>query len=508
MIRSARHPGKRLSLWRVSAGLLVVLLAVAVAVGVPWYRSLHAPESESVAGPRWAGAYFDVTAAPVNTAVTTGDGEDGAVVLAFIVAADAETCVPTWGGAYTLADAGGALDLDRRIDIMRRDGAHVVVSFGGAINTELGSACADVDELAGAYRAVLDRYEVATIDLDLEGENLSDAAAGIRRASAIAALQRQYSAAGKTLDVWLTLPAAETGLTEEGVAAVTGMLEAGVALTGVNAMTMNYGTDLRGRSMGEVAISVLDALHAQLTRIYADQRIALPEGGAWALMGATPMIGQNDVTPEVFRLGDAERLNAFAHRVGLARLSMWSVNRDRTCGPNYPDLTVVSDACSGVRQEGTTFASVLARGFVESPSDAADPAPAPSPLPDDPETAPYPIWSPDRAYSAGVRVVWHGYVYQAKWWITGLPTPDDPTQSADQTSWVLVGAVLPEDVPYTLPTVPEGTYPHWSADHIYEAGDLVVQGNVPFRAKWWTQGDDPAEGITDHDRSPWEVAGD
>ena len=45
-----------------------------------------------------------------------------------------------------------------------------------------------------------------------------------------------------------------------------------------------------------------------------------------------------------------EELSAYASAKGVGRLSMWSLNRDRTCSPNYPDVKQVSDGCSGVEQ--------------------------------------------------------------------------------------------------------------------------------------------------------------
>ena len=502
---SGRHSGRRLSPWRVLIGIAVTLTVIAGAVAVPWYLAERAPAAATEAGPRWFGGYFDATAASVSTTATVGDGTDDSVVLAFVVASVACTCEPSWGAAYSLSDAAAELDLDRRIDNMRRDGAHVAVSFGGALNTELAVACTSTNALADAYAEVIDRYRVSTIDLDLENQNLADSAAGSRRAAAIAALQQDRTSADGELSVWLTLPTATDGLTDQGLAAVQQMLEAGVDLTGVNAMTMDYGTDLAGQTMGEASIRALEAVNGQLTSLYSDLRIALPGGSAWAIMGATPMIGQNDVVDEVFTISDAQNLNEFAQDKELARMSMWSINRDRTCGPNYPDVSVVSDACSGVDQQSATFTDVLSSGFDEAASDVRTPSPASTPVADDPETSPYPIWSPDEAYSANVRVVRNGYVYAAKWWVTGAPAPDDPTQDADQTAWTLLGAVMPDDAPFTLPTVVAGTYPSWVPSQMYKGGDRVVVDGVPYEAKWWTQGEDPRIGITDHDRSPWTL---
>lgn len=498
-----RHAGKRLSPWRVGTAVAVVAAIVAAPFVVGTVLGRQAAAEATVAGPRWFGGYFDVPAAAVSD--TPVVAEDAAIVLAFVVAEAEDVCEPSWGTFYSLDEAERELDLDRRVARLRQGGADVVVSFGGAINTELASACETSGEVAAAYRDVIDRYAVGTIDLDLEYANLSDEAAGYRRAAAVAQLQRERERAGEALEVWLTLPVAMDGLTDEGLTVVRQMLSSGVDLTGVNVMTMNYNTDLGDRSMGEIAIDAATATRAQLASLYDRMDVELPPEGAWAILGVTPMIGQNDIAGEVFTLRDAEMLHDFAADHALGRMSMWSLNRDRTCGPNYPDVQIVSDSCSGIDQQGESFAGILSEGFDGMPAAPAAPTSAPTPVPDDPETSPYPIWSPDVSYSSGVRVVWHGNVYSAKWWTLGGAEPDDPTLAGDETPWTLVGPVMANDAPYAPPTVPEGTYPAWEPEEIYTAGDRVQFEGTPYVAKWWTQGDDPAVGLTDHDRSPWRV---
>lgn len=142
------------------------------------------------------------------------------------------------------------------------------------------------------------------------------------------------------------------------------------------------------------------------------------------------MIGQNDIVADVFTVADAEGLHDFAESKGVGRMSMWSLNRDVECGPNYPTLTVVSDACSGVAQSGGLFSSILGAER-DSVSTATSPAPEPTttttaaPVVDDPATSPYPIWSPTNAYVKSDRTVWHGNVYEAKWW-TKNDVPNNP----------------------------------------------------------------------------------
>ena len=54
-------------------------------------------------------------------------------------------------------------------------------------------------------------------------------------------------------------------------------------------------------------------------------------------MGATPMIGQNDVPGETLLAERRAGLVAFAHRCTLRRVSMWSANRDSQCGAQVLD---------------------------------------------------------------------------------------------------------------------------------------------------------------------------
>ena len=508
--RAGRHAGKRLSPWRVTLAVSALAAAVVAAVVVPFVVGRSTAGETAPLGPRWFGGYVDVTAAPDTELPGGPAGSPQNLLLSFVVAAGADDCAPSWGGYHDLDEAAAALDLDRRIARVRQGGSDVAVSLGGALNTELAVACTDIDELTAAYRAVIDRYDLSLIDLDLERDNLADGQAGYRRAQAIAALQEERASTEHPLQVWLTLPVGTEGLTEDGLAAAEQLYVAGVHLAGVNVMTMDFGVDLGGRSMSAAAIAALHATHDQLARLTGRYDVDLPAGDVWSILGATPMIGQNDVAGEVFTVDDATALNAFANAQGMARMSMWSLGRDRTCGPNYPDIRVVSDACSGVDQGDASFAEILATGF----TDAADASPSDGPSPtstprvqvtDDPGTSPYPVWTERSSYSTGVKVVWHGNVYVAKWWTRGDPEPDDPTLTSAETAWTLIGPVLPGEAPYAPPTLPPGTYPEWTPDVVYQAEETVLRDGIPFVAQWWNQGADPIEALTDHDRAPWRM---
>lgn len=505
---SARFPGRKLSLVRLSI-LTGVVMAITAGGATAWGNFQDERTAEAI--PSVFAGYVDVTATPRYAFEDPVSKEAENVLLSFIVADRANACTPSWGAAYSLDDAGSALDLDRRVARLQQLGGTVSVSFGGLINDELAISCTDASQLETAYRAVVDRYNVSSIDLDIEGEALSDVASLDRRATAVAALQQDRRGNGKDLTVWLTLPADPNGLTSAGSDAVRRMIAAGTDLAGVNIMTMDYGgSRLAGRSMYENAVSAAEAAHRQLTALYRDAGSELGSETVWRKIGLTPMIGQNDIEGEIFDLKDAEELGAYASAKGVGRLSMWSLNRDRTCSPNYPDVKQVSDGCSGVEQGPATFATILGAGVSGMSGGPGSPAataasPQPSKAPavtDDPSTSPYPVWNETTAYTSGERIVWHSNVYEAKWW-TRAETPDDPVLQGAATPWRIIGPVLPGDRPTPQLTAPAGTAPKWVPATVYRKGDRVLFEGRVYEAKWWTQTDSPEAAQQGAPESPW-----
>lgn len=497
-----RFEGRHFSFLRLVATFVILALVGGTAVAATLLPAWLTQPSGAVAEERWFAGYYDVTLESGEALARSNLNETpGGAVLAFVVAASDTSCTPSWGIAHRLGEADDEFDIDRRVERMQELGLKPVISFGGAANTELARACTDEATLQRAYTRVIERYGVDTIDLDLENDDLTDEDAAARRAEAISRIQHERSAAGDPLEVWVTLPVLPDGLNEDGIAAIGSLLDGGVELAGVNIMTMNYGIDLGGATMGEAAIQALESTATQLTQLWDSHRTSMPTSGVWSIMGATPMIGRNDVAGEIFTLDDARLLNQFATKRGLMRLSMWSINRDRTCGTNYPNPTVVSNECSGVDQAGQTFAEILAEGYdysapVATPTTAA--------AIDDPETSPYPVWSSTQFYSAGVRIVWHGGVFISKWWVQGGTEPDDPAIPAEASAWTYLGPVLPDDAPYSVPTLPEGTYPEWNPDTLYQQGERVLYDGVGYEARWWSTDQVPDRSLLDRDYSPWK----
>ena len=366
---------------RIKRGLpqLRLVLAVMIAVGLAGGGVFgFQAVGSSLAKPtvHWQAGYLDVTATSSFKFGTAGSPVPESAVLSFVVSDPDSACVPNWGGLYSLEGAAQQLDLDHRIARLKKQGGSIAVSFGGPLNDELAVRCMDATKLFEAYASVVNRYETGTIDLDIEGVALTDSRTGLRRATAIAALQKARGAAGRDLKVWLTLPAAPTGLTQAGTEAIVQLLDSGVDLAGVNVLTMDYGAAKPAdQSMGDASIQTLMAVHAQFATLLKAARLDVSDPEVWQRIGATPMIGVNDERGEVFSLDDAATLNRFAQDRGVARMSLFSTNRDRTCSssPGVPE--VVSQSCSGVEQGDVTFASVLGIGF-----DQIMPSSTPAPI--------------------------------------------------------------------------------------------------------------------------------
>ncbi|MBE2184771.1 MAG: chitinase [Anaerolineae bacterium] len=270
--------------------------------------------------------------------------------LAFILSGS-DPCTPTWpNGLPVLRES----QVTTYIDALREAGGDVIPSFGGAGGTELARSCEDVETLTAQYQAVVEHLDVRWLDFDVEGVSLRETESVDRRNQALATLQDWAEAEGRALEIAYTLPVAPFGLTEDGLNLLRSALEHGLDVSLVNVMTMNYGEDDPPDQMGTLTIQAAESLHAQLSELYPD----LSSEEVWARIGLTPMIGLNDVRPQVFTLDDAELITDFVIENGIRLTAMWSVGRDKSCSTN---MALVSDTCSGIVQEDFAFSTIFNR---------------------------------------------------------------------------------------------------------------------------------------------------
>ena len=326
-------------------GVLLAASLLAAACGRDAPAS--APASTSAPDPA-AGrvaAYVDVTLPGV--ADLPDPAPRLALVLSFVTAGP-DGCTPAWGGRLPLDDPA-VLALAGR---WRAAGHELRVALGGQRGTELARSCRDAGRLVAAYRRVVDVLAPAALDLDVEGPALGDRTSVHRRNLALREVQADADRRGQAVHVTFTLPADASGLTAAGRALIRDAHETGVVLDGVNAMTMNYGSvpdDAAGRAM-----TVAASVHGVLRELQPGADPA----ALWRRVWVTPMIGRNDVAPEVFTTADADRLAALARAQGLGGVAFWSLARDRPCTAGTGD---VASICSGVDAPPGAFATALGR---------------------------------------------------------------------------------------------------------------------------------------------------
>ncbi len=496
-------PQRRLSLLRVLLALVVI-----AGLGYGGYVLAKARLAPPVLIRKtWFAPYVDATLPPEYQFQSTSQDPARQSVLSFVVSQPGRPCTPSWGATYSLPRADQVLAIGSRIAQMQADGAQPIVSFGGSAHTSLDMGCQSVPALARAYETVISRYHLTAIDLDIEGTALDNFAAEQRRTAAIADVEQAARAHHRQLAVWLTVPVEPTGLQDDAMSVISSMLAHRVAIAGINVMTMDFSQPpADGTSMLGLVESALDSAHAQLAKLLPRYGVQLRAAQIWQRLGATVMIGQNNVRGESFTAGDAQGLVRFAAQNGLGRVSMWSLNRDSQCGSSFPETGLISNTCSGTPQSALEFASIFSRlaGSASAFDLPADQAMALPPQPNtNPADAPYPTWSPTEQYPADYKVVERGEIYTAKWYNTG----DDPAavvQYAYQTPWELLGPVLPTDRAPTIPALPAGTYPAWSLQAKYVTGQKVLFHGLPYEAKWDNQGVSPAAAAGDASGSAWE----
>jgi hypothetical protein len=292
--------------------------------------------------------YVDTSLFPpfnlVSTAQATGVKQFN---LAFVVAGGSGGCTPEWGGVTAI----GSDPVAAQIGALRAIGGDVRISFGGEDGSELAETCTSVSQLQAAYQQVISAYDVNKIDFDIEGAAIDDTAANTRRDQALAALQ----AADPGLQVSFTLPVLPSGLTSDGVAVLDGAVQAGVQISAVNVMAMDYGDGAAPDPSGQMGTFAIDA--ATATDAQVATALGISDDAAWSKVAVTPMIGVNDTSDEIFTVANAQQLETFAASKHLAWLSMWSAARDTECSGGAQSSA--SPTCSSIVQSPDEFMDTL-----------------------------------------------------------------------------------------------------------------------------------------------------
>ncbi|HTU57382.1 MAG TPA: hypothetical protein VMF89_03095, partial [Polyangiales bacterium] len=243
--------------------------------------------------------------------------------LAFMI--DGGACDPRWDAERALDDAR-----DRKlIQTIRSAGGDVMVSFGGQKGPTLELHCPSSAALAAAYQRVIAAYGLSAIDIDIESTSYADPSAQQRVVEALLMLRAQQP----ELAIYITLSSSTAGPDRTLIERAA---RAGLAIDGWSIMTFDW--DNTSDQQAALTMAATDRLKDILMSAYG-----LGENQAYERAGISSMNGRSD-EDGIVTVADMREITRYAKKHKLARLTFWSVNRDRPC----PDKPKVVDRCSSL----------------------------------------------------------------------------------------------------------------------------------------------------------------
>jgi hypothetical protein len=339
-----------------------------------------------------------------NTTLTTVAADYGTqfFTLAFVNGGSCQWSLPNKSGWQS------------QVSALQAGGGDVSVSFGGYTvdtdGTDLGAQCSSAAAMAGQVESVVTTFNVSHLDFDIESSQQGNNADLALTAQALGQVRSWASGSGRQLTISYTIPTLPTGLTSEGQNILTTAKANGFTPNIVNIMTMDYGSS--GTEMGAAANQALDAVAGQLAGIYG-----ISSGAAYAMLGNTPMIGQNDSPGEILTQADASTVESYAAQKGIAWLSFWAEGRDND---GCPGLGSASSTCSGVSQSNGAFTQAFqpftSGGSTGGGGGSPTPTPTPTTTTSSPSGSCAAAWVNNAAYTSGNEVSYNGDNWTANQW--------------------------------------------------------------------------------------------
>ncbi|HEY3608596.1 MAG TPA: chitinase [Pseudonocardiaceae bacterium] len=321
--------------------------------------------------------------------------------LAFVL--DGGGCNPAWDGTAAVSSDTTVANV---INGVRANGGDVSVSFGGFGGTKLGQTCGSAAATAAAEQAVINKYSLKAIDLDLEEPEYENTTAINNEIGAAQILQRNN--AGLYISITTAGTAAGTGFFGQNVlntAKADGFVPNNFSI-------MPFDGGFSGASS---QIAALNAFNGLLMNTFG-----WSSATAFQHEGFSGMNGRTD-SAEMFFQADFQSVLNFAESNGLARFTYWSLNRDRQCNP--PDNNgSLSGSCSSVAQGAWDFTKFTAMFGGATPP----PPPPPTTTTAPPTTtgggtggggcAGLAAWNSQTAYTSGSVVSNGGHKWTANQW--------------------------------------------------------------------------------------------
>jgi hypothetical protein len=270
---------------------------------------------------------------PNLTTVTQSTGVKW-FTMAFML--NSGNCDPKWDGSRALT---GGQD-QTAINTIRANGGDVVISFGGASGPWLEHYCSSASALAAAYQKVINAYGLKAIDIDIEGTPYNTPADQQKTVDAL----KTIKANNPGITIYITLGSGTSGPDASLINRAAG---AGLVIDGWGIMTFDWGNT--SGNQGQLTIQAADGLKNRLKSAYG-----WSDADAYKHVGISSMNGITDERATV-TLADMQTITAYAQQHTIARLTFWSLNRDRQCPSGYPN----DDTCSGVAQSAYQYTKII-----------------------------------------------------------------------------------------------------------------------------------------------------
>jgi len=235
------------------------------------------------------------------------------------------TCNPQWDGNRALT---GGVD-QNTINAVRGAGGNIIPSFGGY------SASA----LANAYQTVINAFGLKAIDIDLEADAYSNATVQQRTVDAL----KTIKANNPGIVVYITIGTGQSG---PDTSLINRAASSGLAVDAFAIMPFDFGGG--SGNMGTLTQQAAEGLKNALKNAYG-----YTDDQAYRHSGISSMNGITD-NNETVTVANFQTILSYAQAHHLARLTFWSVNRDRPCTGGS------ADSCSGISQGNWDFTRVFA----------------------------------------------------------------------------------------------------------------------------------------------------
>jgi chitinase len=248
-------------------------------------------------------------------------------------------CTPAWDGDRPLT--GG--DDQSKINAIRGAGGDVMISFGGFSGAKLGEHCTSASALAGAYQRVIDAYALKAIDIDIEASEFSNGTVRKRVVDALKIVKTNNPG----IKVYVTLGVTPTGPDSTGRDLINKGAAIALDVDGWTVMPFDFGG--HSGTMGQASVAAAEGTKAAVKSAYG-----YTDTVAYSRIGISSMNGKTDESDETVSTGDFQTILGYAQQHHIARLTFWSINRDRQCAGGLD-----ADSCSGVSQSAYAYTKIL-----------------------------------------------------------------------------------------------------------------------------------------------------